>query len=285
MGRPRRGSATSSAGSSGPGRARSSSRTPPRSTCSRCSSRRRGCAPGAAWCSPTAGPSPPTSTSSPRSPRMLDLEVVDVTSGEALAAVAEHADRLAFAAFGQVDYRTGELWDVDAITRGRPRRRRADVLGPVPLGRRPARGPRRPRGRPRRRLRLQVPQRRAGRAGVRLRRLAPPGGVRPAADRLAGARHAVRDEPALPGRRGHLPRPGGHRPPALAAGARGRAHGVRRAVRGGRAGPVALAHPVLPGVPRRPRRRPRGGDAAGGRAARVAGLAAPPARPTPSCRR
>src|SRR6476619_6062681 len=49
--------------------------------------------------------------------RMLDLEVVDVTSGEALAAVAEHADRLAFAAFGQVDYRTGELWDVGAITR------------------------------------------------------------------------------------------------------------------------------------------------------------------------
>ena len=49
--------------------------------------------------------------------RMLDLEVVDVTSGEALDAVAEHADRLAFAAFGQVDYRTGELWDVGAITR------------------------------------------------------------------------------------------------------------------------------------------------------------------------
>ena len=107
--------------------------------------------------------------------RLLDLEVVDVASGEALAAVAEHADRLAFVAFGQVDYRTGELWDVAAITRRRPRRRRADVLGPVPLGRRRAGRPGRARGRLRRRLRLQVPQRRAGRAGLRLRRLAPPG--------------------------------------------------------------------------------------------------------------
>jgi kynureninase len=49
--------------------------------------------------------------------RLLDLEVVNVSHGEALAAVAEHADRLALVAFGQVDYRTGELWDVAGITR------------------------------------------------------------------------------------------------------------------------------------------------------------------------
>src|SRR3954465_11783158 len=49
--------------------------------------------------------------------RLLDLEVVNVASSEALEAIAEHADRLALVAFGQVDYRTGELWDVPAITR------------------------------------------------------------------------------------------------------------------------------------------------------------------------
>jgi kynureninase len=49
--------------------------------------------------------------------RLLDLEVVNVASGEALEAIAAHADRLALVAFGQVDYRTGELWDVPGITR------------------------------------------------------------------------------------------------------------------------------------------------------------------------
>jgi kynureninase len=48
--------------------------------------------------------------------RLLDLEVVNVASGEALGAIAAHADRLALVAFGQVDYRTGELWDVPGIT-------------------------------------------------------------------------------------------------------------------------------------------------------------------------
>jgi kynureninase len=48
--------------------------------------------------------------------RLLDLEVVNVASGEALQAIAAHADRLALVAFGQVDYRTGELWDVAGIT-------------------------------------------------------------------------------------------------------------------------------------------------------------------------
>src|SRR6476661_7168313 len=49
--------------------------------------------------------------------RMRPGRRVVLTAGEALDAVAEHADRLAFAAFGQVDYRTGELWDVETITR------------------------------------------------------------------------------------------------------------------------------------------------------------------------
>ena len=48
------------------------------------------------------------------------------------------------------------------------------------------------RGRPRRRLRLQVPERRPGRAGLRVRRRAAAGGVRDAARRLDGPRRAVR---------------------------------------------------------------------------------------------
>ena len=174
--------------------------------------------------------------------RMLDLEVVDVTSAEALAAVAEHADRLAFAAFGQVDYRTGELWDVEAITRAVHDAgalmcwdlcHSAGVL-PVDLD---AHG-----------VDFAV--------GCGYKYLNGGPGA-PAFVYVASRHQEAFDQPltgwqghSAPfamsphyrGRRGHLPRPGGHRPPAVAAGAGGRAHGVRRAVRGGRAGPVALAH-------------------------------------------
>jgi kynureninase len=49
--------------------------------------------------------------------RLAELEVVTVTHDEAATAVAQHADRLAFTAFSQVDYRTGELWDLPGLTR------------------------------------------------------------------------------------------------------------------------------------------------------------------------
>jgi len=49
--------------------------------------------------------------------RLVELEVVPVTHAEAAGAIAEYADRLAFIAFSQVDYRTGELWDLPGLTR------------------------------------------------------------------------------------------------------------------------------------------------------------------------
>ena len=49
--------------------------------------------------------------------RLVDLEVVRVTHEQAAAAIAEHGERLAFVAFSQVDYRSGELWDLPGLTR------------------------------------------------------------------------------------------------------------------------------------------------------------------------
>ncbi len=71
--------------------------------------------------------------------------------------------------WSQVDYRTGELADVPGITQ---RCRDAGVpldLGPQPLRRRRPRRARAPRHRARRRLHLQVPQRRPRRHGLPLR--------------------------------------------------------------------------------------------------------------------
>ncbi|MGZ4598856.1 MAG: kynureninase [Oryzihumus sp.] len=49
--------------------------------------------------------------------RLMDLEVVRVPHEQAAGAIAEHADRLACIAFSQVDYRSGELWDLPGLTR------------------------------------------------------------------------------------------------------------------------------------------------------------------------
>ena len=90
---------------------------------------------------------------------------------------------------------------------GRPRRRRARALGPRAQRGRGARGPRRLRGRPRRGLRLQVPERRPGRARLRVRRAAVALGLRDPALRLDGPRRPLRLRPALPAgaRRGAAP--------------------------------------------------------------------------------
>ena len=172
VGRPRAGRRRHRARWSVPGRVRSWSPTPPRSTCSRCSSRPRGCGPGAASCVTDRGSFPTdlyvlASVAAPARPRGGRAW----SPAEALAALAEHADRLALVAS-----RPGRLPHRRAVGprrdhRRRPRRRRADVLGPVPLRRGRAGRARRARGRLRRRLRLQVPQRRPGRTRLRLRRL------------------------------------------------------------------------------------------------------------------
>ena len=48
--------------------------------------------------------------------RMCDLEVRRVSPAEARLAIAEAGEQLLLAAYSQVDYRTGELWDLPAIT-------------------------------------------------------------------------------------------------------------------------------------------------------------------------
>ena len=139
---------------------------------------------------------------------------------------------------------------------GGARRRRARLLGPVPLGRRARRRPRPPRGRPRRGLRLQVPQRRA-RAPRR-------SSTSPSATRTTST---SRSPGGTATRRRSRWRPTSCPPRASPAPGSGTPHAARHARPGGRArrlrrrrgggGPraVALAHRVLPRVPRRTRFR------------------------------
>lgn len=49
--------------------------------------------------------------------RLAGLRIAFAAPEQAAAAIAEHADSLVLAAYSQVDYRTGELWDLPAITR------------------------------------------------------------------------------------------------------------------------------------------------------------------------
>ncbi len=48
--------------------------------------------------------------------RLLGLDVRAVSPVDAPHAIAEAGDRLAFVSYAQVDYRTGELWDLAAVT-------------------------------------------------------------------------------------------------------------------------------------------------------------------------
>ena len=95
-----------------------------------------------------------------------------------------------------VGYRSGALADMRGVTDAARAARLDDDLGPLPLGRRRAGRPARRGRRAGRRLHLQVPQRRAGRARVPLRRRGAPGAaaladlglVRPARPVRHGAR-------------------------------------------------------------------------------------------------
>lgn len=49
--------------------------------------------------------------------RLAGLDVLQVPPADATAAIAEHGEQVVLAAYCQVDYRTGELWDLPAITR------------------------------------------------------------------------------------------------------------------------------------------------------------------------
>ena len=260
----RPGSATASGGSWAPRRDRSCAPTRPRSTSTRRSSRPPGCGPAAGSCSPTPTRSPPTSTS----PMPRRATPASSSSGSPRPtpwpASPRSGDDLVLASYSSVDYRTGELWDLAAITRAAHEVgalacwdlcHSAGVLDV---------GPRRPRGRPRRRLRLQVPQRRARGPRVPLRGPPPPGRLRPAARRVERARDTLRDGPRLRAGAGHHPRPGRHPAAARDARARGRPRRLRRGGRGRvRERSLSLTGFFLecldPAAP-----RPRGGDPARG---------------------
>ncbi len=159
------------------------------------------------------------------------------------------------------------------VDRRRPRRRGADDLGPGALGRRGAGRSHRRLGRFRRRLRLQVPERRTGRAGVHLGPSPPhradgSGAVAAAAVGLARARRAVRVHPRLPSGRRRVALHLRHAADALAGGARVRG---RHGAGGGGAGRHRCSAPEVD-RPQRPlhragrvalrRPRPDAGDAA-----------------------
>ena len=185
------GSATASARWSAPRPGRSWSPTRPRSTCSRCSSRPPGCGPGrrVVLTDPGLLPHRPLRPRT-RSPRLLGLEVVD---GRPRRGAATRSPSTATAR-ARRRTRPGRLPHRRAVG---PRRDHRPRTTPArwcagTCATRPASchvGLDAARRRPRRRLRLQVPQRRPGRAGLRLRRArATRRTFDQPAHRLAGAR-------------------------------------------------------------------------------------------------
>ncbi len=141
----------------------------PRSTCSRCSARRSR--------SPAADAPGRKLIVSERSNFPTDLYIASSLARQhgmhLLLADADDIpallqDRPAILLLTQVNYRSGRLHDMAALTRAGARQRRADGLGPRPQRRRTAGRPERQRCRFRRRLRLQISERRSGRAGLRL---------------------------------------------------------------------------------------------------------------------
>ena len=66
---------------------------------------------------------------------LAGLEVRRVHPRDAVAAIAEVGDDLALASYSSVDYRTGELWDLRAITEAAHAVGALALLGPLPLGR------------------------------------------------------------------------------------------------------------------------------------------------------
>ena len=152
-------------------------------------------------------------------------------------------------------------------------------LGPLPLGRGDAGRAQCRRRRPGGRLHLQVPERRAGVAGLRVLRGAAPGGGAAAAGGLVGTRAAVRLRGGLRAGAGHPALPLRHAADPVAPGARGRAGdrggGRPRRGAGEERGADRAVHRAGGGGGRELRGRPR--QSAGGGGARQPGGADPPA--------
>ena len=100
--------------------------------------------------------------------------------------------RVAVVVLSHVDYRSGAIHDMEAVTRKIHECRRAGDLGRLPFGRRDRTGVRRSRGRFHGRLHLQISQRRSGIAGFHRGRQGASGRCAAPAVGLVGARRAVR---------------------------------------------------------------------------------------------
>ena len=189
--------------------------------------------------------------------RWIEVDRASGVTADALREAVGH--ETAVVVLSQIAYRSGYLADARRPHADRARRRSPHPVGPVPF-RRIRRDRVRCVGvRPRGRLHVQVPQRRAGLPRVRLRRGATPGGARAADPGLDGQRGRLRD-----GTRVHT---GGRDAPLPVGHAADRRHarpaGHPRADRGGRhrrdPAEVDRAHRVRHPTDRRAA-RPAGGD-------------------------
>lgn len=139
--------------------------------------------------------------------RMTGRTLRPVTPAEVPAALS---DRTAAVLLNHVDYRTGRLHNLPALTAAIHEAGCLRRLGPLPQCGRPPRGPRRTRGRPRGRLHLQVPQRWPRLPGVPLRPRRPPAPLRLPSPRLDLPRPALRHAPVVRADYGRAAGPGRH---------------------------------------------------------------------------
>ena len=178
-------------------------------------------------------------TAGGRELRMLRSDPVDGPQAEAVAAAAEGA---ALVVLSHVNYRSGALADMRAITRAAPGSGSPRAVGSVPFGGRRRGGARRRRRRPGHRLHLQVSERGPRLAGVPVRRPPPPGRAALTDPGLVLAGRSVCDGPGLPA--GGRDRPV-HGRDAAGARPRRRASGRRAARRGGDRGGGGARRPRL----------------------------------------
>ena len=132
--------------------------------------------------------------------RPSDAATVDRPDGPSIDALLDR--KVAVAVLSHVDYRTGALLDIAAITRQSSRRRRAGGLGPLSFDRRGRNRLRPSRRRFRGRLHLQISQRRSGIPGLHCRARSPSGRRTASAIGLVGSCRPVCLRSRLPARSG-----------------------------------------------------------------------------------
>ena len=145
--------------------------------------------------------------------RQRDLEIAwlepDPVDGptvdDVAAALAAHPGDVALVTLSHVNYRSAAIADMAAITALAHDAGALDGLGPLPLGRLDRGRPRGGGRRPRRRLHVQVPQRRPGRAGLAVRPPLAPGRAAQPDPGLVRPARPVRDGPGLRPGAGHHP--------------------------------------------------------------------------------